>query len=1044
MVKVRRVKLPEHRKSLRKINTGKVRRLSVPVAEVTKELEISDTVRALQQEIQSLPDKLLMEQYHYAMTEVAKDGDLSRMLELARYRRGVVPLDEFLHSDTYLGIDPKEIYPAVRDVLEAVETEQYVEAVLKGSIGIGKALSLDTPMLTTEGWKTMGTLVRGDKVFDENGEPCNVTEVHVVRKNRKCYRVVFSDGAEIIADAEHLWYTETRADRIKKRTGTVKTTEEILRTLKAEGRFNNHSVPLHDGVRGEPAKFDIDPYVFGCWLGDGSSAEARFYCHDNDYEVVQLMEASGASMRRLEYVSDDKCPTYLIEATGCIGFRNALARHGLLGNKHIPEALLLGSYEQRLALLQGLMDTDGTCSKQTGVCEITLVSKRLSDDVLQLLWLLGLKPTQSIKIVKGRDYHRITFTAYRDAMPVFRLARKLAIQPAAGAQAIRQRSRYIVDIQSIASVPVRCITVDSPSHLYLAGRELVPTHNTTAANLGMIRQIYKLACMRSPQQTFGLQRHSSIVFTIQSVRLATAKRAVFDEMGKFIHNSPFFNEIYPYDKRIASSMYFREHHVQILPVSSSDTGAISMNVIGGMLDEVNFMERIKQSKNANADETGEYDQAKTLYLTLSKRRRSRFMNRGKLPGTLFLVSSSRYPDDFTETKAAEAQMCGGDDPEIYVMSKSLWDGRGRDKYSDEEFRVLLGNERQRARILGDDEIIDDPEAEIINVPVDLRPEFDKDIGGAIRDFAGRTTLASRPFIYNREALFDCMSLAEQFAYESVIPVQEIDLETTTPYVLPDRVRDDVKQMRVAHVDLAISRDSAGLAVGHVAGTKTIERIHPETNERIIEVLPVIAYDCILRVMPPRDGEIDFAKIRQIIYDLRDLHGLPISVVTTDGFQSVDFRQILAKKGFATEYVSLDRTTQPYKTFRDALYDRRVLLPRHNTLIKELTELEYVQHKSKEKIDHKPRGSKDVADAVCGVAMFLLTRRNTWTTQPTFKGPGGLMLHGHRTGLGSVELEELSDDEINAVSGRHGRPSVQRRSLDRMKSRRRPSLDAKNK
>lgn len=673
------------------------RRLSVPEKQLSKEVEIADTIKALQAEIAGLPDKLLREQYHHAMTEVAKDGDLSRMLELARYRRGVVPLDEFLHSETYLGIDPKEIYPSVMDTLVAVETEQYVEAVLKGSIGIGK---------------------------------------------------------------------------------------------------------------------------------------------------------------------------------------------------------------------------------------------------------------------------------------------------------------------------------------------------TTAANLGIIRQIYKLSCMRSPQQTFGLQRHSSIVFTIQSVRLATAKRAVFDELGKFIHGSPFFNEIYPYDKRIASSMYFREHHVQILPVSSSDTGAISMNVIGGMLDEVNFMERIKNSKNANADETGEYDQAKTLYLTLSKRRRSRFMNRGKLPGTLFLVSSSRYPDDFTETKAAEAQMCGGEDPEIYVMSKSLWEGRGREKYSAEEFRVLLGSERQRPRILGPDEVIDDPDAEIISVPEDLRSEFDKDVGGAIRDFAGRTTLASRPFIHNREALFECMALADQFAYESVIPTQEIDLEVSQPFVLPERIRDDVNQMRVAHIDLATTRDSAGLAIGHIAGTKTIERIQAETGQRIIEVLPVIAYDCILRILPPRDGEIDFAKIRQILYDLRDKHNLPISVVTTDGFQSVDFRQILAKKGFATEYVSLDRTTQPYRTLRDALYDRRVLLPRHQVLIKELTELEYVQNGAKEKIDHKPRGSKDVADAVCGVAMFLLTRRNTWTTQPTFKGPNGMMLHGHRTGTGSMALEELTDDEMREIGGKHGRPTTHRRSLDRMKSRRR--------
>lgn len=555
---------------------------------------------------------------------------------------------------------------------------------------------------------------------------------------------------------------------------------------------------------------------------------------------------------------------------------------------------------------------------------------------------------------------------------------------------------------------------------------------TTMANLGILRQLYKISCMRNPQQTFGLQKHSSIVFTIQSVRLSTAKKAVFDELGKFLQSSPYFNEIYPYDKRIASSLYFREHHVQILPVSSSDTGAISMNVIGGMLDEVNFMERIKNSKNANSTEDGEYDQAKTLYNTLSNRRRSRFMKQGKLPGTLFLVSSSRYPDDFTEEQAKKSTMCGGTDPSIFVLSQSLWEGRGREKYATEEFRVLIGNERMRPRILAQDEIIDDATDEIMSVPEDLRIEFEKDLGGAIRDFGGRTTLASRPFIHNRESLFECMALADQYDYQSAIATQEIDLEVSSPSIIMERVRTDVPSMRVAHVDLATTRDSAGLAVGHIAGTRTIERTQPETGEKIIEVLPVIAYDVILRVLPPREGEIDFAKIRQIIYELRDNYKLPIKVVTTDGFQSTDFRQILSKKGFATEYLSLDRTTQPYRTLRDALYDKRVLLPRHQHLITELTELEYIQHKSKEKVDHKPRGSKDVADAVAGVAAYLLTRRHTWKQQPTFRGERGLLLHGHRTGLGSVELEELTYAELD--EGRTGRPTPPRRSISRIKSR----------
>jgi len=551
---------------------------------------------------------------------------------------------------------------------------------------------------------------------------------------------------------------------------------------------------------------------------------------------------------------------------------------------------------------------------------------------------------------------------------------------------------------------------------------------TTVANIGILRQLYLISCLRNPQATFGVQRNSSLVFTIQSVRLSTAKKAVFQEMGAYIANSPYFNKIYPYDKRITSEMIFREQHVTIMPVSSSDTGAISLNVIGGLLDEMNFMQKVTKSKQDGADLSGEYDQAKNLYLNLSKRRRSRFMARGKLPGILFLVSSSRYPDDFTEVKAAEAEMCGGPDPQIYVWSKSLWESKGRERYSPANFRVLIGNEKFKSRIMKEDEPVP-TDMESIEVPEDFRSEFLKDMDGSIRDLAGRTTLATRPFLRNREAIFNCMNLAEQYGYRTVHNLEEVDLSISIPQVIENNIRSDVKQMRVCHVDLAVTRDSAGLAIGHVAGTKTMQKTNFETGEIITETLPVIAFDAVLRIVPPQAGEIDFSLIRQIIFDLKERHGLPIKVVTTDGFNSVDFRQILAKKGYATDYLSVDRTTQPYITVRDAINDGRLFLPRHQWLLKELVELEYVRSNSKEKVDHRERGSKDIADAVCGVTSYLMTRRQAWTQQPIFMGQGGYLLHGSRTYHEGMSLMKRSEEET-VKSLQSVRKTVSRRSTSR--------------
>jgi recombination protein RecA len=163
---------------------------------------------------------------------------------------------------------------------------------------------------------------------------------------------------------------------------------------------------------------------------------------------------------------------------------------GVLGDKHIPESYLHGSVAQRLALLQGLMDTDGTVSA-TGAevgrgagaarCEFSVVSKRLASDVHELLLGLGIKATlhEGPALLKGRVVGTRYRLGFQTNLPVFRLPRKAArLIPL---RTRRATLRYITTVEPVPSVPVRCIQVDHPSHTYLAGRECVPTHNTTVA-----------------------------------------------------------------------------------------------------------------------------------------------------------------------------------------------------------------------------------------------------------------------------------------------------------------------------------------------------------------------------------------------------------------------------------------------------------------------------------------------------------------------------------------------------------------------------------
>lgn len=157
---------------------------------------------------------------------------------------------------------------------------------------------------------------------------------------------------------------------------------------------------------------------------------------------------------------------------------------GVLRNKHIPAPYLRASIEQRQALLHGLFDTDGYYDPRTGSAEFCSINKRLAEEARELCLTLGFKAViyEGRATLDGRDCgpkFRVCFTAH---VPLFRLPRKLSLQRKAGKQAERARRRYIVAVEPVASVPVRCITVDSPSRLYLAGRAMIPTHNTRSGS----------------------------------------------------------------------------------------------------------------------------------------------------------------------------------------------------------------------------------------------------------------------------------------------------------------------------------------------------------------------------------------------------------------------------------------------------------------------------------------------------------------------------------------------------------------------------------
>lgn len=423
---------------------------------------------------------------------------------------------------------------------------------------IGKALALDTPIPTPSGWTTMGDIVAGDYVLGDDGIPVRVSAVTEAWQNRPCFRVTFSDGSAIIADAEHEWLTDTRGSRKSAQAAAaqynrtrnqrtfaeVRTTREVAATVRCATKDNrlNHSIANARPLTLPEAPLPIPAYVLGVWLGDGTSAAAHFTSMDP--EIAAHVEAAGIDTPYLgnlryglrlppaEAVCGD-CGGAVTGMGRCQqcghdhGSVQAILRSmGVLGNKHIPAAYLRASERQRRDLLSGLLDTDGTVTAN-GNAQFTTTSRVLADGVFELIVSLGYRCSISPKRVKGRTEasstaFNINFSTHDQ---VFRLHRKNMAhkERTRHTSHARRTSRFVVAVEPVRSVPVRCIEVDNASHMYLAGRSMIPTHNST---LGL--DIARAASIKN-----GL---ASVIFSLEMSRNEIVMRLLSAEAQVPMHH----------------------------------------------------------------------------------------------------------------------------------------------------------------------------------------------------------------------------------------------------------------------------------------------------------------------------------------------------------------------------------------------------------------------------------------------------------------------------------------------------------------------------
>lgn len=338
---------------------------------------------------------------------------------------------------------------------------------------VAAPLCLNTPLLTTRGWKTIGTVNVGDHVFNENGYPCPIDYLSPIVK-RKTYKIIFDDGSIITATDNHLWTVEQLSSMGKGKTQKYKqktlTTEQIKKRIRYGKAYANR-IPISKMIDFDYKELPLDPYLLGIWLGDGKSDQGSICKDEKDIEIINEIKNRGYELS--DYRDKTRQP-HIMRPT-IFGIRKYLRKLNLINNKHIPEIYLQSSIKQRIDLLHGLMDTDGTCSK-TGECRYSSSNENIANDFYNLSLSLGLKSHLRESLdVNGNRTWLITFKAYK-SFPVFKLKRKLERQ--VSLSSTQHLYRWIRDIVEIEPVPARCISVISDKHLFLAGRELIITHNT--------------------------------------------------------------------------------------------------------------------------------------------------------------------------------------------------------------------------------------------------------------------------------------------------------------------------------------------------------------------------------------------------------------------------------------------------------------------------------------------------------------------------------------------------------------------------------------
>ena len=355
---------------------------------------------------------------------------------------------------------------------------------LIANTGVGKALTLDTPVLTRSGYVPMREISVGTEVFARDGKYYPVTAIYPQGK-KTVYRVSFEDGTYVDCCKEHLWVYKTIDDVVRRNEWRVDTLENIMNNHPVKrGRGYNICIPVSAPIQFDKSELPLDPYVLGSLLGDGGFTTDRISFTTIDEKMVDKLNSrlsyfNGAFTRNehnLQYLfkSNDIKENKLYRCIQSLGLQGTNS-----ATKFIPKMYLTASVEDRKELVRGLVDTDGTVTSRGSIVYCT-GSKQLCEDFAYLIRSLGYRCRVNVynRDTKNLPEYRVYVSAKTGDL-FSSEHRKAQFKDFYDS---KRKNHYdllkVADIKVLdAEEEMQCITVDSPDHTFICG-DFIVTHNT--------------------------------------------------------------------------------------------------------------------------------------------------------------------------------------------------------------------------------------------------------------------------------------------------------------------------------------------------------------------------------------------------------------------------------------------------------------------------------------------------------------------------------------------------------------------------------------